>query len=110
MPPPKYEPLQDGPEGSGLEMSAPPPPKSVDLNDDSDSETTFPPPTPPRSAAGHARSSSQGSHMATVAQKRALWWRNVVITGMFILSWWVHTQLGWGSVWPTEASSLTLAR
>lgn len=26
-------------------------------------------------------------HWATMAQKRALWWRNAVLTGMFILSW-----------------------
>lgn len=26
-------------------------------------------------------------HWATMAQKRALWWRNAVITGMFILTW-----------------------
>lgn len=28
-----------------------------------------------------------GVHFATMAQKRALWWRNVLVTGMFILTW-----------------------
>jgi hypothetical protein len=48
-----------------------------DEEDDSedDSGSLFPPQPVP------------GVHLATVAQKRALWWRSVVITGMFILTW-----------------------
>ncbi|KAK8869652.1 hypothetical protein IAR55_000220 [Kwoniella newhampshirensis] len=30
---------------------------------------------------------------ATVAMKKALWWRNVIITGLFILSWYIFATI-----------------
>ena len=33
------------------------------------------------------RSSEQRQAVASLAEKKALWWKNVLITGMFIASW-----------------------
>jgi hypothetical protein len=45
---------------------------------------------PPRGAHGMAPPAHPHGteiHWATRAQKRALWWRSALVTGMFILSW-----------------------
>ena len=32
---------------------------------------------------------AKARHLASIEQKKALWWRNVIVTGIFIASWWV---------------------
>ena len=48
--------------------------------------------TPFRTPYGSVRRrdiSRDRASIATVEQKQAMWWRNVLITAMFIASWWV---------------------
>jgi len=90
-----------------LERVATPPPKQAQSSqaqhDDHDAADGEPIPGPSRKKTSDADSDSEsesdlevfppqqlqmpGVHVATMAQKRALWWRNVLVTGMFILSW-----------------------
>ncbi|ORY28288.1 triose-phosphate transporter family-domain-containing protein [Naematelia encephala] len=45
---------------------------------------------------GHARASSDGGRVqeaATLQQRKALWWKDVTVTGIFIMSWYCFATL-----------------
>lgn len=48
------------------------------------SENGFPPQSSRRTSEDLEQTKN---HLASIEQKKALWWRNVIITGMFIVSW-----------------------
>lgn len=60
-----------------------PPPKSGASSDDGVAANA----DGPFELSSNGVPSGHEAHLATVAEKRALWWRNVLITTMFILGW-----------------------
>jgi hypothetical protein len=43
----------------------------------------------PRGEEGRARENYDDGalHLANLEQRKAIWWKNVIVTGMFVLSW-----------------------
>ncbi|GMK59391.1 hypothetical protein CspeluHIS016_0704060 [Cutaneotrichosporon spelunceum] len=78
------------------------PDSNSDDSDHSDIElypphnTIYPGYEPPRGALGHAPPAHPHGteiHWATLAEKRALWWSSALVTGMFILSWYIFATI-----------------